>query len=103
MFHPNGSLFKCDLSRDTLIDKYPILSGKDVCFFDDGGLSAFYLSKDRLIDGILCPKGSRVWLRNNRRLAACTVGRDVEILEIHYKAGELIVFKEDGTPVHYGL
>lgn len=101
MFHRNGSLFKCDMVHDTVIDGYPVRCG-DVCFFDNGRLSAFYLSEDFAIEGISCKKDTRVWLRKDGRLSACTAGRDVIIKGGLYKAGELIVVREeDGTLLHY--
>lgn len=100
MFHRNGSIFKCDMVHDTAIDGYPVRCG-DVCFFDNGRLSAFYLSEDRSIGGISCPAGSRVWLQKKGGLKACISGRNVEIQGVHFRAGELIVFREDGALLDY--
>ncbi len=100
MFNSNGRLFKCDMVHETAIDGYPVRSG-DVCFFDNGLLSAFYLSEDFVIEVISCKTGTRVWLRKDRRLSACTAALDVIIQGVLFRAGELIVFKEDGALIDY--
>jgi hypothetical protein len=76
---------------------FPVAAGKDLCFFEDGRISAFDLSKDTVIDGLPCMAGSRVWLTLDDGLAGCTVSDDVEIGGSLFRRGSLVVLDENGV------
>lgn len=81
----------------------PVAAGEDVCFFEDGKLSAFNLSSTIEIFGVPCMAGTRLWFHRNGGLRGCTLADESVIQGLAFDKGSFVLFDEEGIPIPFEI